>query len=84
MKTSQPHGDYMCISIRAHEVTDNRNGTYTVIMPSRSLDPDDLKVIERLFPNLGENVHHLLTQEALLASLATPAEVMAKATKEKY
>jgi hypothetical protein len=63
------------IHIKALNVSDNGNGTFSIELPERPLSNDEQQLLERLFPNLGEEVFRLLNKESLLASLATPAEV---------
>lgn len=65
------------ISVRAIAVSDNGNGTFDLQIPGQELTVADQKVLEQLFPNLLESAHRLLNQEALLASIASPSEVIA-------
>ena len=65
------------VDIKAEGVDDNGNGTFTLKLAGAAVSNEDTKVLARLFPNLGEAAYRLLNQEALLASLATPAEVHA-------
>lgn len=68
----------MAIHVRADEVIDNGNGTFTLLLPYQPLSDQDNKHLERLFPNLIEQAHNLLNREALLSSIATIAEVQSK------
>jgi hypothetical protein len=65
------------VHIKATEVINNGNGTFTIAMPAKDVSHDDEKVLERLFPNLGDAVSRLLNQECLIQSVATQAELNA-------
>ena len=63
------------INIRAQEVRDNHNGTFTLFVPAREISDAEREMIEKLLPNTSEAFFKLLTTEALIASVATSSEV---------
>ncbi len=68
------------IHIRAVVLDDLRNGVLRINVPSRVMEPDESIIFHRLFPTLSEAAYRILNQETLLASVATEAEISAKAT----
>ena len=71
---------YSIVSIRASKITDNRNGTFTLEIPSRELTDAERDLIAKLFPNTTDAAYRLLTNETLIGAIATSSEVSAKAT----
>lgn len=66
------------IDIVAEEVINNLNGTFTIRIKGKRLSDEDRAILEKLYPNLCDEAYRLLNKEALLASLATPAESQRK------
>ncbi len=62
------------IVIKAQEVVNNGNGTFSVLIPTQHISPEQQKVVQDLLPNLSEQFFVLLNKEALLGCLATDAD----------
>ncbi len=63
------------VNVKALNVTNNGNGTFTLELQGRELSYEEGEVLSYMFPNLLDQVHKLLSKEALLASLATREQV---------
>lgn len=75
-------GEYQVnVSVKANQVLNNGNGTYTLVLEGAPIKEEHAKMLEELFPNLLEKANILLNQEVLLASLATPGQIQ---SKDKY
>lgn len=70
--------DEIHVHVKAKQIWNNGNGTYTLIIEGMPLSEEQNKTLEVLFPTLYAKAEELLAQETLLASLATPADVNAK------
>lgn len=70
------------IHINALAVHDNGNGTFTIQVKGRKLSEAELKLMESLFPSFFYEAEKLLQKEALVASLASDAD-MAKPSRNK-
>jgi hypothetical protein len=68
----------LIVAIKAHAVTDNGNGTFSIELPCKELSREEEAVLSRLFPHLEHELGKLLSKEALLASLATEADLSAR------
>jgi LytS/YehU family sensor histidine kinase len=71
----------LSVAIKALEVTDNKNGTFFIILEGQAMSSEEKKIFERLFPNLSEQAYELLNKEALFASLAKESDLTAPETK---
>jgi hypothetical protein len=77
MKSKKETVSGVPITIRALQIQDNRNGTFTVTMRGRVLNSEEHKFLENLFPTITDEAYRLLDIEALLANLASNSEANA-------
>jgi hypothetical protein len=67
---------FVTVHVKALQVVDNENGTFSIQLSATIPTTEQLKVLEGLFPNLIDKAYELLSREALLAAMATPTEVL--------
>lgn len=79
-----PETPFVHVSVAAEAVHDNGNGTFTLRLRGREILHYEREMLEKLFPRLLESAYKLLTQETLLNSLATEAQLCAPATVKSY
>ena len=73
----------MIISVKAISVADNGNGTFSIELPSKPMKEDLIRLIDEHFPNTVVQVHKLLTHEALIACIASDADLMKPKKREE-
>ena len=59
----------MKLRIQAIEVHDNKDGTFSLVVPARPLHESEERVLGNLFPNLIDEAYILLQKEALLQAI---------------
>lgn len=64
----------MLVYLKAQQIYDCGNGTFEITLASKPLPPETGAILEKLFPHTFNQIEELLAQEALLASIATPAD----------
>jgi|SRR5215831_16091902 len=68
-KVEAPAKNYVItIKIKAKEILNNLDGTYSIAVYGRELNPEDHKVLTRLYPHTANIAYHLLNVEALINS----------------
>ena len=57
------------VKIRALQIRKCGDGTFEITLPGRELDANERKVLTELFPHCQDQVHELLSHEALIDSV---------------
>jgi hypothetical protein len=70
-KAKRPTSDRMAVRVKADEVRDNEDGTFTIAIAARPLSEDDINTMRRYFPTLFPTAIGLLHKEVLLQAVVT-------------
>lgn len=60
------HTAHIRVNVKSHQHDD---GSSTLEIPMRGLNPEEQKTLKSLFPTLGEMAHELLLKEAVLQAI---------------
>ena len=91
-QAEQTRDGQLHVHIRCDRARDNGNGTWTVMLPVKSMPPESVRMLEELFPHFFEEVEGILAKEVLFHSLLSerdafgnaPAAVSSKPSKLPY
>lgn len=68
----EPKGPTRIVFIRAESIRAFGGGLFAIEVPARTLEPDEHKMLDQLFPNTQLRIEELLSTEALISAQEMP------------